>query len=334
MKFSIGDKILVKRTDEEGIVTAYINQQMLEVEVNGTRFPVHTDEIDHPYLKWFTQKKPAKAKPTPPEQLPVEKEKYRKPRIAKGIYLSFLPVFKPDVMDDIVDHLKVYMLNETPWNIRFEYEVRLPSEVLFTHTGKLHAFGHVYLHNIPYDQMNDQPRFHWQIENTDNDFAIAKDVLRIRPVKLFEQVNQLLLKNEPSFEYMLLEEFSEKKAETPPPAPIAKPAPAVRHSKPSKMSLHDLPRYELDLHIEQLVDSTKGLSNADMLTTQLSVLNRYLHLAILHRQQSMIIIHGLGKGVLRDEVHKILKETPEVARFSDGWHGKYGFGATEVWFKY
>ncbi|HEY1032549.1 MAG TPA: hypothetical protein VGD89_12305, partial [Flavipsychrobacter sp.] len=85
MKFSIGDKIILKRTGEEGAVISYINKEMVEVVVNGTHFPVYLDEIDHPYLKWFTEKK-TKAVRSAPEQLPVEKEKLRKPKLAKGVY--------------------------------------------------------------------------------------------------------------------------------------------------------------------------------------------------------------------------------------------------------
>lgn len=334
MKFSIGDKVLLKRTGEEGHVVSYINNQMMEIEINSVHFPVFIDEIDHPYLKWFTDKKSKKPKKSAPEQLPVEKEKFRKPRMAKGIYLSFLPVFKTEDMEDIVDHLKIYLLNETPYDIRLSYDVRFSNESSFSHEGKLHAFGHLYLHNISYDDMNDQPRLHWQIKDADDKSkAVEEGVLRIRPAKLFEHINELLLNNEPSFAYRLIEDFSVKAAEQ--TAGFIPPPPKKNElKKPSKMGLHDLPRHELDLHIEKLVDSTKGLSNTDMLHIQLSTLQRYLHLAILHRQQRMVIIHGLGKGVLRDEVHKLLKETPEVEKYSDGWHGNYGFGATEVWFRY
>ena len=48
----------------------------------------------------------------------------------------------------------------------------------------------------------------------------------------------------------------------------------------------------------------------------------------------MIVIHGLGKGKLRDEVHTILKQTPEVSRYKNEWSGRYGFGATEIRFRY
>ena len=193
MKFSIGDKIVLNRTGEEGSVTAYIDLQMIEVEVNGITFPVHLDEIDHPYLKWFTEKKTQKKPATPPEQLPVEKTKLRKQRLARGIYLSFLPVFKMEEMEDIVDHLKVYLINELPQAVQFRYDVRLYNRLVFSHEGKLHGFGDLYLHSIPYDDMNDQPRFHWQLSDAENqNLEKAEDILRIRPAKLFEHINDLL----------------------------------------------------------------------------------------------------------------------------------------------
>ena len=155
MKFSIGDKIILKRTGEEGIVAAYINAQMLEVEVNGTTFPVYMDEVDHPYLKWFTeQKKQKKTSKTPPEQLPVEKIKNREKRLPKGIYLSFIPVFKIGETEDIVDYLKVHLLNEMADDVLFHYDVRVKKNSYFSHEGKLHAFGNLYLHNIAFEDMN------------------------------------------------------------------------------------------------------------------------------------------------------------------------------------
>ena len=333
MKFSIGDIVLLKRTGEEGHVTAYINEQMLEVEVNGTSFPIHLDDIDHPYLKWFTDKPAKKKKSTPPEQLPVEKAAERKQRLAKGIYLSFLPVFKTEEMEEVVDQLKVYLLNEMPAAIKFMYDVRFSQESEFRHEGVLHAFGNVYLHNVSYHDMNDQPRFHWQLTDTQNTtMEIAEGIVRIRPAKLFEHINHLLLHSEPAFSYLLIDDFKPKK----------KPEPKEKYEPSSKLKSKPLittktiesAKYEIDLHIEQLVDNKKGLTNADIVKLQLDTLQHYLHLAIVHRQERMIVIHGLGKGKLREEVHTILKQTPEVSRFKNEWSGRYGFGATEVFFRY
>jgi hypothetical protein len=331
MKFSIGDIIVLKRTGEEGHVTAFINTKMVEVEVGGTIFPVYIEDIDHPYLKWFTDKSAKKKKQSLPEQLPVEKLSERKQRLAKGIYLSFLPVFKMEDMEEVVDYLKVYLLNEMPEAVKFSYDARFQNKSEFKLEGTLHAFGNIYLHSISYADMNDQPRFNWQMADPARaDMATEEGVLRIRPAKLFEHISLLQESGEPTFSYLLIDGFSAKKK----PEPAEKFEPVQK--KPNTLTTRTIeaPKQEIDLHIEQLVDNMRGLSNADIIKIQLNTLQRYLLLAIVHRQQRMVVIHGLGKGKLREEVHEILKQTPEVARYKNEWSGRYGFGATEVFFRY
>ena len=332
MKFSIGDNIVLKHSGEEGHVTAYINQQMVEVEVGGTVFPVHLEDIDHPYLRWFTDKT-KKKKNTVPEQLPVEKVAERQQRLAKGVYLSFLPVFRTQDMEEIVDVLKVHLINELPQPVKFTYDLRQLNKSEFKHEGILHPFGNVYLHSVPYADMNDQPRFHWVLADTGNpELEVAEGIVRIRPVKLFEHINDLLVKGAPTFSYLLIEDFSPKKKAAPKEVyePVKKsqvmPLVTTKTIEPAK--------YELDLHIEALVDNRSGLSNADIVRIQLDSLRHYVQLSIVHRQERMVVIHGLGKGRLREEVHAVLKKIPEVSRYKNEWSAKYGFGATEITFRY
>lgn len=42
------------------------------------------------------------------------------------------------------------------------------------------------------------------------------------------------------------------------------------------------------------------------------------------------IIHGKGKGILRNIVHSILKKDPYVTGFKNSHYGGGGWGATEV----
>lgn len=332
MKFSIGDKVVLKRTGEEGRVTAFIDRQLIEVEVDGTSFPVYLEEVDHPYLKWFTEKtKVPKQKPVTPE-IAVEKPATRVQRLARGVYLSFMPIFKTVDMEEMVDVVKVFLLNELPVNTRYTYEARSRDASIFRHEGTVHAFGNVYLHSLPYTQMSDQPRFHWSLmDATDGKMGKEENVLRIKPAKLFEHISGILDGGEPSFGYLLTDCFKpaqEKREE--------QPAPVIRASKTQAPVTYrrEEPKQELDLHIEQLVDDIKGLTNAEIIHIQLSTLQRFINVAISHRQERMVVIHGLGKGKLREEVHNILKSLPEVARYKNEWSGRYGFGATEILFRY
>ncbi len=338
MKFSIGDKVLLKRTGEEGTVTAYISPQMLEVEVHGVSFPVYEDEIDHPYLKWFTEKKQAQKKiKISDEPLPEEPKKQQQKRLPQGIYLSFLPVYRMEEMEDLIDHFKVYLLNETTSLVKFGYDLRTAADTsLFSHEGSLHAFGHLFLHTVSFEDMSSQPRFKWSFTAADNLDALQtlEDVLRIRPAKLFDQINEMRQKNEPTFNYLLITDFS--KAAIHVAAPKAAPLPVVPKEKKIIRSFHELelPRYEVDLHLEKVPTEAQGLHNTEILQLQLDTLQHYLYLAIAHRQDKLMIIHGLGKGILRDAVHRVLKNTPHIDHFVNEWHGRYGFGATEVSFKY
>ncbi len=87
--------------------------------------------------------------------------------------------------------------------------------------------------------------------------------------------------------------------------------------------------FEVDLHIHQLVDSIRNLDNYDMLNLQLETAKRKLEFAIQKRFSKVVFIHGVGEGVLRNELHSLLKKYP--VDFYDASYQKYGLGATEVY---
>ncbi|WP_406683971.1 DNA mismatch repair protein MutS [Seonamhaeicola sp. MEBiC1930] len=90
------------------------------------------------------------------------------------------------------------------------------------------------------------------------------------------------------------------------------------------------PTMEVDLHIHQLVKSTKGLTNHDMLTLQLDTAKRQLEYAINKRIQKVVFIHGVGEGVLKLELEYLFGRYSNV-KFYDANYQKYGLGATEVY---
>lgn len=161
-------------------------------------------------------------------------------------------------------------------------------------------------------------------------YAELSDVLKIRSSKLFEHISKLQADNLPTFSYLLATDFAVKKQEK---AAISFTQP-VPKTKVSVKSMDEIPRYELDLHIEALLENTKGLTNAEMLQIQLSTLNKYLRIAVNNYQDKMVVVHGVGKGVLRQEVQRVLQQNPNVDSIETGWQAGYGFGATIIFFKY
>mgnify|MGYP003668272945 FL=1 len=86
---------------------------------------------------------------------------------------------------------------------------------------------------------------------------------------------------------------------------------------------------EVDLHINQLTKSTKGMDNFDMLSLQLDTAKRKIEYAISKRISKIVFIHGVGEGVLKSELHYLFGRYP--VRFYDASYKKYGLGATEVY---
>ncbi len=87
---------------------------------------------------------------------------------------------------------------------------------------------------------------------------------------------------------------------------------------------------EVDLHIQKLVDSTKGMTNYDMLTLQLDTAERTLAYAIKKRLRKLVFIHGVGAGVLKAELEALF-DTYDGITYYDADYKKYGSGATEVY---
>ena len=87
---------------------------------------------------------------------------------------------------------------------------------------------------------------------------------------------------------------------------------------------------EVDLHINQLLDTTAGLSNTDMLQVQLKEFNRVMTENIKNKGQKIVFIHGKGEGVLRNALLKELKHKYPHCDTQDASFREYGFGATQV----
>ncbi len=91
-----------------------------------------------------------------------------------------------------------------------------------------------------------------------------------------------------------------------------------------------LPPVEIDLHINELLDSTAGMQPADILEYQLKTVREEMQRHNRRKGQKIIFIHGKGDGVLRQAVLKLLRREYPKAELQDASFQEYGFGATLV----
>lgn len=86
---------------------------------------------------------------------------------------------------------------------------------------------------------------------------------------------------------------------------------------------------EVDLHLHELVHDEQHLNDGEKLEYQLRYFERMLNTAIREKKHTLIAIHGVGEGRLREEVRKVLEYYSDL-QFRDADPRRYGYGATEV----
>ena len=81
---------------------------------------------------------------------------------------------------------------------------------------------------------------------------------------------------------------------------------------------------KVDLHIDNIDDDYLFLTNYEIVQKQLVKCERILLSALNSKTQRLIIVHGIGQGVLKNEVHKLLNKFK--LRYFESING----GSTEV----
>ncbi len=348
MKYEIGDEILVLRSDEEGRVVDIISDDMVMIEVRGGKFPAYLDQIDFPYFKRFTSKPIVPStKKTYVDEIPREKKAVLDIKNEDGVWLSLVPKFiLDDFNDEVVDSFKLYLVNHTSNDLHFIYRQLFENEKDFELTNDVAAGKDFYLHDIDFEDLNDKPSFMFTfsllkpIKGKKESFDAA---LRLKSKQVFQKVEELKENNNPTIAYQLFDQYpdGEKDELTSSSntkggldlSSLSSKGFNVKYSADRIREHLPMARSVVDLHIERLTDNWKGLSNFEILSMQLNEFEKWYDLAVQNHLATFVVIHGVGKGKLKDEIHNLLKSRSEVKRFINQYDSRFGYGATEIFFQ-
>jgi len=346
----IGDKVRFLNNVGGGHVTAFHGKdQVLVEDENGFDVPVLitacvvVGEADkrmenrepQPYLP------PVKTVAPPP---PVVKAKpvevfIETPQGERlNIYLAFLPATPKSF---IQSNFEAYLINESnyflylnfmscennAWISRFHGLIEPDTKVFMEEIEKtsLNGLEHICVQMIAFKEGKsfglkqalsieirlDTVKFYKLHCFTRNDFF--EDDALVFPLVVNDQPERQTLLSASEMKDAMLTKKEER-----PSRILKKPAPANNV-------------IEIDLHINQLLDSTAGMNNADMLNCQLSKFHEIIKANAAKKGQKIVFIHGKGEGVLRAAIEKELKTTYRSrCRFQDASFREYGFGASMV----
>jgi Smr domain/Domain of unknown function (DUF2027) len=318
---NIGDKVRLLRGKEEGVITRFLHGNIVEIEIEeGFCIPAQRSEVvvvaeaEAAYLRM--------------QQGPVSIHQTSKQKVAEGpianagLYMVFVPLNDREVTQ--------YVVNNTDWSISF---------VLYQ--GAEPHFQGLKAATLP-------PRSTEKIQNLlSKEFEtwgiFSFQALYLRPAFLAERlplVKKLRIKAESYYKSKQKAPLLEKDAfvfqldDVNTAKPISPQALAEKMMTSSatvaKSELPVKPSSSVDLHIEKLSRNSLAMSNRQMLDLQISTFEQQLEAAIVNGLDYITFIHGIGNGILRDELHKRLSKHKNVKFFEDAQKEKFGYGATKV----
>jgi hypothetical protein len=338
MQFKIGDKVRFLNEKGEGVISGFVNKTTVNVHIEeGFDIPYPVNELvsiheDKPKTQETVAITVPVNEPTAiiKDIIPVNSN------FSKGVYLLFVP----ESGNILESPLQLAITNYTEYDVLYTLSTKRAEGYVTISTGDI---GSGKNNNILLISRSEIERFtHVKIDLVYYSNAAHKpqppvsEMIRINPVRFYKENNFVKTPFLPKRAFVAViagldDEKNWENVEIDPDQ-LARAMKQKRSSDPVKLSKpHQLndPEIEIDLHIEELIESHAGMNNAQIIDQQLKHFKRELEKAIDSNVKKITFIHGVGIGRLKQEIHSVLK-TYDHIRFHDAPYSKYGFGATEV----
>lgn len=352
MIFSIGTKVRLIHTGDEGTVDAWLEHDLVAVKLpDGSVIPVLQTAIERmdagfvsgTKAKFVQGKKTAEPLPLQPNAADSQYWVLK----PQGVQLAFDPVKRADGMPD---HYRMFLINDTARNFLYQLNLQLHKSQVWNTQGKLGPRTMIEVGSLRYPELNESPMVHlevWRLlpDGKGTGKRLNKE-LKLKATQFFDKITTAPYLNRQVYLYAIFSEKELNEERTPPPvAPVPSlktiTTEQAKQKKAAKKwhNLQEMPHEvwelasfdnEIDLHLEALVKNPAKVPANQILSTQLKHFEQYMDRAIRLGKDRVFIIHGLGEGKLRDAVHARLAIMPSVKSYSNDYHPRYGYGATEV----
>jgi hypothetical protein len=338
-----GDKVRFLNAVGGGTVRSVINKTMVMVEdYDGFEIPTLISElvvIDDSLPMSSGSGEPKRRTITPVVEQPVKKEqpkaepKYITGKDTPSCFMVFVPQNESNPVDG---ELKVYLVNDSNNFVLYNYSHLKDQIYRSIESGKMNPNSKRYLESFTRMDLNELPEFQFQLVFfKEESFRLEEPVvkrLKLNPVRFYRQNSYVKTKyfTANAIITSLLESDLEAELEKLTDPEInqviqEKDTPKVVVKKAETPDL-----VEVDLHIHELLEDTRSLTNHEMLEVQLGRFRNELETAIANGTRRIVFIHGIGNGTLKQELRKELSSKYKKYYFQDASFKEYGYGATMV----
>ena len=356
-KLHVGDRIRFLNSVGGGLVKGFVSKQVVIVEdEHGFDVPILVSECvvveaaENERLSNFDNTADIDERDIPVKGLPIIPEKdYKEDEVEEtpeGDRITACLVFLPtDEKSLSSTSFECYFVNDSNYYLFFNYMNRENNSWQSRHNGVIEPNTQIFIEEFDKSTLNEIEKVCVQFIafKHHKNFSFKNPVsveLRIDTVKFYKLhsftendyfddnalVYYITRNDVPEREMLIsagdIQRAIHEKAES-----ESRPQ-RKRITKKEKNSI-----LEIDLHINQLLETTAGMDNAAILEYQLQKFNEVMQENIKRKGQKIVFIHGKGDGVLKSELLKSLKGKYRGCYFQDASFREYGFGATMVTIK-
>ncbi|MDH6355550.1 hypothetical protein M2132_001895 [Dysgonomonas sp. PH5-45] len=345
----IGDKVRFLNATGGGIVKGFQGKDIAIVEDDGFDTPVLICECVVIQPANEAQVRQSVKPAAQVVQLTAEKVVEEKVEVkeTKGgdritVCLAFLPI---DIKSLNSTGYECYLVNDSNYFLAYTYMYRTADGWVAQATGEIEPNTKIFIEEFGKADLNDRERICLQFVSykKDKPFDLKNPCsvdMRIDTVKFYKlhsfRENDFF-DDDAIIYYVMRRDLPERELVVSPQeleqAMREKDRSEQRTKQPAKKSTKHLPVIEVDLHINELLDSTAGLSAKDILDYQIETFRRYMDENKNNKGQKIVFIHGKGDGVLKSAIMKDLKDRYKNVYYQDASFKEYGFGATMITFK-
>lgn len=250
--------------------------------------------------------------------------------------LAFVPI---DIKEVGSTKFEVYFVNDSNYYVQYAYMTAEGQSWTLRSQAEVEPNAKYYIEEIGRDELNNMAHVGIQMiaYKKEKPFALKPTVevrLRLDPVKFYKvhafQENEFF--DNPALLYKIIEDDKPAKPLIVDPDKLK--GELYKQPEPVRKQVarrpEDKDKLVVDLHIDQLLDTTDGMSHQDILQYQLKKFREVLDENKSNHGKKIIFIHGKGEGVLRHSIVNDLVYRYKGYRYQDASFQEYGFGATEV----
>lgn len=328
---NIGDRVRMLHSVEEGIITKFLSGDRIEVEIeDGFQIPVRRNEIA---VVSVEENNRFGKNEVPQNDSKNNTTKTNATISQKGIYVAFVALNQ--------DKYAIHLINNTDLDLPFVIGEESDNFLQGLATNVLKSRQSLKFKEVNLSDFEKWGVFVFQFlyfsyNRTNFKMPFVKK-LRFRSSSFFKAKGQVPILLKEGYIFQLDKDEAENATQTTEKMIEINPeklreemlTPKVNTVLPLSQIIKR-PAKEIDLHIEKLTSNFNNMNNGEMLALQLEIFDKNLENAIATAMDEIIFIHGVGNGVLKQEIHRKLSQNKEIKFFQDAKKEKFGYGATLV----